>query len=330
MRRRGFGALLGGMTTASILRPSRSSAQQKARPVVGYLNAGSPATAVPYVEAFRRGLGETGFVEGQNLTIDFRWAEGRYDRLPALAADLVGRKVDVIATSGGPLSARAAKAATSTIPIVFNGGDNPVADGLVASFARPGGNVTGVTLFAAGLNPKRLELLRELIPRARVIGLLVNPTNLNVERVTREVQEAAGAKEVQLLVLKAGNDREIDAAFAALVQRQAGALLVVTDTFFNSRRHQLAALAARHAIPAIYPFREFVMVGGLISYAANLNEVFRHSGVYTGRILKGAKPADLPVVQPTILELVINLKTARVLGLTIPPSILARADKVIE
>jgi putative ABC transport system substrate-binding protein len=330
MRRREFSTLLGGIATASTVWPSRLSAQQKAIPVIGFLNAGSPDTPVAYLAAFRRGLSETGFVEGQNLSIEYRWAEGRYDRLPALAADLVGRKVDVIATSAGPLPARAAKEATSTIPIVFNGGDDPVADGLVASVARPGGNITGVTLLAAELNPKRLQLVRELVPQAGLIALLVNPHNANVERVIRGVQEPAAATGVQILILKAGSDGEINAAFASLVQRQAGALLIATDVFLNSRRDQLVALAARHAVPAIYPFRGFVTAGGLISYAISVTEVHRLAGVYAGRILKGAKPADLPVVQPTIFELFINLRTAKALGLTVPPSILARADRVIE
>ena len=280
--------------------------------------------------AFRQGLSETGYVEGQNVAIEYRWAEGRYDRLPALAADLVGRKVDVIVTSGGDPAALAAKNATSTIPIVFTVGGDPVAAGLVASLARPGGNLTGVSILAVELMPKRLELLSELVPQARVIALLVNPNNPNAERIMRDVQEAARAKGVQLHILKAGTESEIDAAFASLVQLQAGALVVGADPFFNSRREQLVALAARHAVPAIYEWREFAAAGGLISYGASLTAAYRQVGIYAGKILKGAKPADLPVQQPTTFELVVNLKTAKALGLTVPPSILARADEVIE
>jgi putative ABC transport system substrate-binding protein len=264
----------------------------------------------------------------QNVVIETRWAEGRLDQLPSLAADLVGRKVDVIVAVGDP-PAHAAKGATSTIPIVFASSD-AVGDGLVASLARPGGNLTGVSFLAAELYPKRFELLSELVPQARVIALLVDPNIPATEHVMPAVQEAARAKGVQLHILKASTESEIDAAFAALVQRKAGALVVSAGAFFYGRREQLAALAARHAVPAIYELREYVTAGGLISYGTSLPAVFRQVGIYAGKILKGGKLADLPVLQPTTLELVINLKTAKAFGLTIPPSILSRADEVIE
>jgi putative tryptophan/tyrosine transport system substrate-binding protein len=330
MRRRAFGMVLGALATASTGWPSPIGAQQKPMAVVGFLNAGEPGRSVRIVAAFREGLGEIGYLEGQNLTIEYRWAEGRYDRLPALAADLVGRKVDLIAVSGSPAAASAAKGATSTIPVVFIGGDSPVADGLVASLARPGGNLTGVSSLVVELNPKRFELLRELVPQARVIAMLVNPNNPASGRLTREAQDAARTHGVQLVVLNAGNDSEIDAAFAALAQRQAGALIVATDPFFTGRNEQVTALAARHGIPAIYGWPEFTMAGGLISYGPSRPALYRQIGIYAGKILKGAKPADLPVLQPAIFELVVNMRTARTLGLTVPPSILARADEVIE
>jgi putative ABC transport system substrate-binding protein len=285
--------------------------------------------AGPGVAAFRAGLSETGYIEGQNLAIEYRWAEGRYDRLPALAADLVGHNVVVIVTSAAP-GIQAAKSATSTIPIVFIAGGDLVAAGLVASLARPGGNLTGISFLNPELNPKRFELLSELVPQAKVIALLVNPNYPATERVIRAVQEAARANGVQLHILKASTESEIDAAFAALVQRQAGALVVSSDPFFFIRREQIVALAARHAVPAIYEWRQFVVEGGLTSYGTSVTAAFRQVGIYTGKILKGAKPADLPVVQPTTFELVVNLKTAKTLGLTIPPSILSRADEVIE
>ena len=329
MRRREFSTLLGGAATASTVWPLPLSAQQRTTPVIGYLGVGVPSTSASSVAGFRQGLSETGYVDGQNLTIEYVWAEGRFDRMPALAADLVGRKVDVIVAGADP-AARAAKNATSTIPIVFIAGDDPVRQGLVANLARPGGNLTGVSFLIIELNPKRFELLRELVPQAGVIALLVNPNNPAIEPIVRDVQETARAKGVQLHVLKASTESEIDTAFASLVQRQAGALLVTTDPFLGSRRELILSLAARHAVPAMYEFREYAMAGGLISYGTNFMAIFRQVAVYAGRILKGAKPADLPVVQPTTIELVINLKTAKALGITVPPSLLAHADEVIE
>ena len=325
MRRRELMLLLSGaMTAAHALR-----AQQKAMPVIGFLGATAPGPTAPWGAAFRQGLSETGYVEGQNLAIEYRWAEGRYDRLPALAADLVRRKVDVIATGGTP-AALAAKSATQTIPIVFSGVGDPVGSGLVASLARPGDNLTGISEMTIDLMSKRLELLSEMVPQATVIALLVNPNIAITDGVIREVQAAARAKGVQLPILKASSETEIDAAFGTLLQLHAGALVIGPDPFFSSRREQLLALLLRDAVPAIYHLREFAAAGGLISYGASLIAVFRQAGIYAGRILKGAKPADLPVQQPTTFELVINLKTAKALGVTVPPSILATADEVIE
>ncbi len=327
MRRRAFIIFLPGAMAAW---PLAVRAQQKAMPVIGVLYAGPRSASFgPFMNAFRQGLSEAGYVEGQNLAIEYRWAEGNYDRLPALAADLVGRKVDLIMASSPP-SALAAKSATSTIPIVFRGGPDPVGGGLVASLARPGGNLTGVSFVADELTAKRLELLSELVPRAGVFALLVNPNNASAERVIPVEQEAARIKGLQLHVLKAGSESEIDAAFASLVQLHAGALVVAADPFLSSRREQLVALASRHAVPAIYEGREFTTLGGLISYGASLTSAFRLVGDYAGKVLKGAKPADLPVQQPTTFELVINLKTAQALGLTVPESMLIRADEVIE
>ena len=326
MQRRGFITLLGG---AAVTWPLAVRAQQKAMPVIGVLSTGSPVAA-PLMAAFRQGLSEAGYVEGQNLAIEYRWAEGHYDRLPALAADLVGRKVDLIMANSPP-SALAAKSATSTIPIVFRGGADPVGDGLVASLARPGGKLTGVSqLGGEGLTAKRLELLSELVPRAGVIALLVNPNSSTAERAIQEVQQAARAKGVQLHVLKASSESEIDTAFASLVQLHAGALVVGADPFLSSRREQLVALASRHAVPSIYAWREFAASGGLISYGASLTSAFHLLGTYAGKVLKGANPAEMPVQQATKFELVINIKTAKSLGLTVPPPLLVQADDVIE
>jgi putative ABC transport system substrate-binding protein len=325
VRRRALMTLLGSATVAW---PLGALAQQKAMPAIGYLSGVS--AVAPFLAAFRQALAETGYVEGQNVAIEYRWAEGHYDRLPALAVDLVGRKVDLIVTAGGPASALAAKGATSTIPIVFIAVGDPVGIGLVTSLVRPGGNVTGLSIVTTDLIPKLLELLSELVPQARVIAVLLNPNNANTERNTGDVQEAARAKGVQLHILKAATESEIDAAFTTLVNLRAGALVIGGDAFFFLQREQLAALASRYAVPAIYAQREFADVGCLISYGASLTENHRQAGSYVGKILKGAKPADLPIQQPTKFELVINLKTAKALGLTIPQSLLARADEVIE
>ena len=326
MRRRDFITLLGGATAWSL----SARAQQKTMPVIGYVGTASPGPSAPLVAAIRRGLGDTGYVEGQNVAIEYRWAEGHYDRLPALFADLVGHNVDVIAAAGGGgAGALAAKSATATIPIVFTVGGDPVELGLVASLARPGGNLTGISIQLGELMPKRFELLSELVPQAGVIALLVNPNTPGAERQTRDVQ-AARARGQQLHIETAGTEAEIDAAFASLVQLQTGALVVGANAFFNARRERIVMLASRHAIPAIYEWREFVDAGGLISYGPSITFINRQLGVYVGKILSGTKPADLPVEQPTTFELVINLKTAKELGLTMPQSLLARADEVIE
>jgi putative ABC transport system substrate-binding protein len=326
MRRREL-ILLG---VAAAAWPSALHAQQKAMPVIGMLGTGSPKGWAPFGPAFLEGLRETGYVEGQNVVIDHRWAQGHYDRLPALAAELVSRKVDVIVSTGGLPTALALKGATSTIPIVFRLGADVVELGLVASFARPGGNLTGVSLLADELTSKRLELLSELVPQARVIALLVNPNNANAKRNIAVAEDFARAKGLQLPIVKATTPGEIEEAFASLPSLHADALVVSADPFLSNQRKQIAALALRHAVPAIYAWREFAESGGLISYGPSLTAAFRLVGIYAGKILKGANPADLPVQQPTTFELVINLKTARTLGLDIPLQLLAEANEVIE
>jgi putative tryptophan/tyrosine transport system substrate-binding protein len=318
--------LLGG----ALSWPLVARAQQKALPVIGWLSSISPGQIDAYLAAFRQGLGETGYVEGQNVSIEYRWAENHYDRLPSLAVELVGREVNVIATSGGEPSAFAAKNATSTIPIVSVVGQDPVATGLVASFARPSGNLTGFTILNEELAAKRLELLCDLLPKAKVIALLVNPSFPQTGATIRDMQEAARAKRVSLPVLKASSESETDAAFASLAQLRADGLVVQGGPFFADHREQLVRLAMLQAVPAIYARRVYTEAGGLISYGSSLTAIHREIGIYVGKILNGAKPTDLPVQQPTKFELVVNLKTANALGLTIPPSILARADEVIE
>jgi putative ABC transport system substrate-binding protein len=327
MRRRELILGLGGVAVAW---PLTARAQQKPMPVIGYLSGGAASFYTAILPAFREGLGEHGYVEGENVTIEYRWAEGHYDRLPAFAAELVSRKVDLIAATGGERASLAAKKATSTIPVVFTSGSDPVADGRVTSLARPGGNLTGVSFLAIELHPKRLELLAELVPRVRSMGLLVNRNVPATERVIQEVAAAAAAKGIQLNTMKVAVDADFSAAFASLERLQAGALIVATDPFIDAHRDQLITLAARYAIPAIYGFRQFVAAGGLMSYGASIAGVYRQAAEYAGRILAGAKPADLPVQQPTKFELVINLKTAKALGLTVPQSIFARADEIIE
>ncbi len=323
MRRRELLLLwAGAMTMARVLR-----AQQSTVPVIGILDSGSPGRN--WVEAFRQGLGETGYVEGRDVAIEYRWARGQYDRLPALATDLVRHQVAVIAATSTP-PALAAKAATTTIPIVFTTGSDPVEFGLVTSLSRPGGNLTGVTRMNLELGPKRLDLLHELVPSAAIIGLLVNPTNPNTEILSRDVTAAGGSLGVQIHVLQARTEAEFAAAFEGLKELRAGALLIGPDPFFNTRIAQLAALTISNAVPTMYQYREFAAAGGLSSYGGSLTDSHRQVGVYVGRILAGAKPSDLPVEQSTKVELIINLKTAGALGVTIPPAILARADEVIE
>jgi putative tryptophan/tyrosine transport system substrate-binding protein len=326
MRRREFITILGSAAAW----PLAARAQQPAMPVVGFLGAPTPAPYARYVAAIHQGLKEAGYVEGQNVRFEYRWAEGHYDKLPALAAELVGQHVAVIVPIGGAPPTVAAKDATTTIPIVFNTGADPVKSGFVASLNRPGGNATGVAMLNAELQAKRFELLHELVPNAGLIAVLVNPTNPEAEIQVQDVQRAARTISQRVLILHASTERELSMAFATLVQEGADALLVSGDPFFTSQPILFVVLTARHAIPAIYPWRSHVDAGGLMSYGASLLDSYRQAGVYTGRILKGEKPADLPILQPTKLELIVNLKTAMALGINVPATVLARADEVIE
>jgi putative tryptophan/tyrosine transport system substrate-binding protein len=325
MKRREFITLLGGAAAW----PVAARAQQAATPVIGFLDLGTAASIAPQIEGLRRGLNETGYVDGSNLTIEFRWSEGQFDRLPSLAVELIRLRPAVIFAHGPP-TVMALKQRTKSIPVVFSMGEDPVKEGLVASLNRPGGNITGFTNFQNLLGAKKLGLLIEIVPNATIVGLLVNPNNPNAEPDAKDVQAAADALGRETAVFTASAERELDPAFAAMLQRQVGALIVNVDPVFVDRRQKIVALAAAHAIPAIYHGREFPYEGGLMSYGANEVEAFHQAGIYIGRILKGAKPADLPVQQPTKFEFVINLKTAKTLGLTFPPGLLAIADEVIE
>ncbi len=327
MRRRDFITLLGGVAAAW---PMAARAQQPAMPVIGYLSSASPDRDAGRLRAFRQGLSETGFIEGRNVAIEYRWADEQHDRLPALAADLVHQQVAVIAQAGHVLGVFAAKAATTTIPIVFVTGADPVGLGLVASLSRPGVNLTGVTTLGIELEPKRLELLHGLIPAARTVGALVNRMHPIAEAQSSELQAAARGLGLKLQILDASTERDFDAVFARLVELQADGLVIATDGLFISQSEHLARLAVRHAMPAIFQLRAFAAAGGLMSYGGDFAEMYRQSGVYVGRILKGEKPVDLPVQQVTRVELVLNLKTAKALGLEVPPTLLARANEVIE
>jgi putative ABC transport system substrate-binding protein len=327
IRRREFIIALGGAAAAW---PLAARAQKPAMPTIGWMSARSPEDSTHLVAAFRQGLGEAGFVEGQNVGIEFRWARGQYDQLPALAADLVSRRVAVLLGVGGDPSAIAAKQATSTIPIVFGIGGDPVRAGLVESLNRPGGNVTGYTVLTAEMEPKRLGLLHELVRGVPLIGVLLNPNFLSADRRWQELEQAAATIGQHLFVSRVSNDVELSAAFAILIQQRIGALLVTADPYLDTQRDRIIAFAAQNRLPAMYHFREFAVAGGLTSYGPSITDGYHQAGIYAGRILQGAKPADLPVVQPTKFEFVINLKTAKLIGFEIPPTVSARADEVIE
>jgi putative ABC transport system substrate-binding protein len=324
MRRREF-ITVGG---AAAVWPLVGRAQQAALPVIGFLNGASAELSTHFVASFRQGLAQAGFVEGRNVAVEFRWANGQYDRLPALAADLVRRQVNVIAATSTP-TGLPAKAATTTIPIVFVTGSDPIEQGLVASLNRPGGNLTGATTLAVEMGQKRMQLLHELVPKATLIGVLINPTGPNLKAVSQDLQAAARSVGLPIHVLHASAEGDFEAVFAALAQARAGGLVIGTDTFFNSQSRKLGALALRHAMPAVYQYRDFVAAGGLMSYGGSITEAYRMAGVYTGRILKGEKPSELPVQQSTKAELFINLSTAKALGLSVPPALLIRAEEVI-
>jgi putative tryptophan/tyrosine transport system substrate-binding protein len=327
MTRRQFIALAG---SAVAIWPLTARAQQPAMPVIGFMSGRAPGDSAHLVSAFRQGLAETGFVEGQNIAIEFRWADGDYDRLPALADDLVNRRVAVLVAVGGDVSAVVASKATKTIPVVFGMGGDPVKAGMVASFNRPGGNVTGYTLWTSEMESKRLGLLRELAPGVPLIGILVNPRFPPTVQELDDLEPAAKGVGQQLFVARANDDAELDAALASFAQQRVGAFLVTAAPFFDTRRERIVEFAAQNRVPAIYQFREYAVAGGLISYGPNIAESYQNAGVYVGRILKGEKPADLPILQPTKFDFVINLKTAKALGLTVPPTLLAEAGEVIE
>jgi ABC-type uncharacterized transport system substrate-binding protein len=327
MKRREFITVLGGAAAW----PLTARAQQpSAMPIIGFLSSRSPEESAHLVVAFRQGLAEDGFIEGQNVVIEYRWARGRYDLLPAMAADLVSRRVNVLTTAGGEPSALAAKRATSTIPIVFGLGSDPVSMGLVESFSHPGGNATGITFLTTLMEPKRLSLLRDLVPGVLLVGVLLNPNFPSSERQLQDIEEAARSVDQRIVVAKAGTDEELDAAFVALVKAGVGALLLCADPYFDTRRERIVGFAQQQRLPGIYQFREYAVAGGLLSYGISITDAYRQYGIYTASILKGAKPADLPVLQPTKFELVINLKTAKALGIRISDNLLSLADEVIE